>query len=87
MEYSFRDFVIFPNPAHDKLYVRPGKELIDGVSIRIIDLSGKTVYIYASEEIIAGQTLEINLTHLSPGQYYLKIENNNENKYFPFSKQ
>ena len=86
-EYSFRDFVIFPNPAHDKLYVRPGKELIDGVSIRIIDLSGKTVYIYASEEIIAGQTLEINLTHLSPGQYYLKIENNNENKYFPFSKQ
>jgi hypothetical protein len=86
-EYTFRDFVIFPNPAHDKLYLRYGKKLIDGVSIRIIDLSGRTVYTYASEEIISGQTLEIDLMHLNPGQYYLQIGNNNENRFFPFSKQ
>jgi hypothetical protein len=86
-DYSFRDFTVFPNPAHDKLYLLSRKELTDGVLIRIIDLSGRIVYTYTGINIIVGQTLEIDIMHLNHGQYYLQIVNNNENKSFNFSKQ
>jgi hypothetical protein len=84
---SLEHLLIFPNPAHVKLNIRSGDELADGITIRIIDMTGRIVFINNSENVKAGQTLEFDLTRFKPGEYYLHIIHNKSNKYFMFTKQ
>jgi hypothetical protein len=83
---SFAHLLIFPNPAGDKLNIHWGDELTGGITIRIIDMTGRIVYIHNCEGVKSGQTVAVDLNGFKPGEYYLNIIHNRNNKYFIFSK-
>ena len=70
------NFNVYPNPASDKVTVNTGQRHVE--SIRIIDLTGRTVY--ASSESFAG-TKSFNLS-LEKGVYLVKLKGNS-----PFATQ
>jgi hypothetical protein len=80
-------FLIFPNPADSKLNIRSGEAMTNGITVRIIDMSGRIIYTKECESLKAGQMLEVDLTRFKPGGYYLHITNNRNNKYYIFTKQ
>jgi len=59
---------VFPNPAKNQLYLKSTKEL---GNVTITDIIGRTVYINKTSE----SELEIDLTSLNSGVYFIKIEN------------
>lgn len=59
---------VYPNPAHDCLYVESGNG--DTYRCRLVDLTGRTV---AAQENVAGQTA-LNVKALASGIYLLKME-------------
>lgn len=62
-------FTIFPNPAHNHLYIQNKKGLI--YKIKITDLTGKIVYVKNSNEDV-----NINVSGFTAGIYLIKISNN-----------
>jgi PKD repeat protein len=71
-------FVIYPNPASKKVFV---KAMFDGQSvIGIYDLSGKEI-IKQDIFIVNGETVEIDLGNMDPGIYIVRIDSG-ENHHF-----
>jgi PKD repeat protein len=64
-------FVIFPNPANDKVFLKT--TLSGKVNISILDLSGKTVTDMVADAN-SGETIELNLKAFAPGIYLVMAE-------------
>jgi len=64
-------FVIFPNPANDKVFLKTARS--GKVNISILDLSGKMITDMVTE-INPGETIEISLESYAPGIYLVKAE-------------
>lgn len=60
------DFMIYPNPTKDKVYINSSYETIQ---VFLIEQNGKIV----SEKTLNGKVAEYDLSYLPPGLYYLKI--------------
>jgi pectate lyase len=58
-------FKIYPSPVEDKLFINGQTALIE--SIRIYDLKGAIIHEFS------GALMEINLNHLSAGNYVIQI--------------
>jgi hypothetical protein len=69
---------IYPNPAEKQLYVKfelaDARELI----IKLIDVTGRTVMIQKARHILPGETIELNISRLSPALYLLQISTPNQ---------
>ncbi len=63
----FEKVKIFPNPAHDKLFIQlPVKE----ASVSIFDLSGKRLI----DNLIINNEISIDISNLAEGIYYIEIK-------------
>jgi hypothetical protein len=66
---------IFPNPTSGLLYIRSDTDIETDLTVKLIDQSGKVVFVKTSDnsEVKAGITL--NLSNLKNGVYILRINN------------
>jgi len=74
---------VSPNPTTGNVNLDFGKILNDG-SVIISDITGKQVY---RIENLNNQTLNLDINHFSKGVYFVKIQNNNEQKVLKLIKQ
>lgn len=75
---------LFPNPAINTLQVQLNKKTDIPLQLRIIDVTGKTVLI---RQISARETaLQLDVSGLLSGQYYLLVENGHDRKVLEFNK-
>lgn len=71
---GFSALLVYPSPFTDILKIDL-REILSNSKIVITNIAGKTVYSGLNNDI--GGILEINLTHLIPGAYYVQIITNN----------
>jgi hypothetical protein len=66
---------IFPNPTSGILYIRSDKDIETDLSIKLIDQSGRVIFVKTTDksEVNAGITLD--LSNLKNGIYILRINN------------
>lgn len=69
-EESIAAMMVYPNPANDIVKIELNDASCDNI-LTITDITGKTV-IY---ETVTGNTMEINVSHLSSGLYFIKHGN------------
>ena len=65
---------IYPNPTNDTLFVE-FNELGKNVSYEILDVTGKTIY--HNSTALEAKMLEINVSSLCAGTYFLKLKSDN----------
>jgi hypothetical protein len=69
------DFKVYPNPVQDEINISIGNELTSGAALTITDVTGKSVY---SGEIKQSESnMTIDLGHLNPGMYFMKLTSGN----------
>ena len=70
---TLSEISIYPNPASDHITINTSNS-ISGISkFQILNLLGEIVY---SDRKEFSETTSININHLEPGLYFIKIENN-----------
>lgn len=77
---------IFPNPAYNDLYIKiPATPGANRYVISLITLDGQVL---SSEEIfnISSESYQLNVRHLSPGMYILRVTNGGKTWHSKFSK-
>jgi PKD repeat protein len=71
-------YLIYPNPAREEVFIKPG---IDGlVTISILDLSGKEVLLQ-NVNVIAAETITIPLGQIEPGIYIVRFDSGKNRAY------
>jgi uncharacterized delta-60 repeat protein len=68
-----RNFIIYPNPAHDSFTIKMGDNLISNCSLRINNLLGQEVY----RSTLQGSETQIAKTWLGTGLYLVNIYDQN----------
>ena len=86
-DQTFGHFMVFPNPAGERLFIQSGNQWEGELILRITDMKGRIVHSDETELSHQGQVLEINLSGLGPGNYNLRILHAGEVRNFLFSKQ
>ena len=79
---SSADFRLYPNPAHDQLYLDYPQEYW-GAEYEILNLNGQIV----AEGTLKDKSISLNSKGLSSGKYILLIRKNGEVKTFSFIKK
>ena len=70
-ELATLDFMLYPNPANDVLFIETG-EIIGGFIVNIIDLTGRTVF---TKELSSSTVkLELNVSTLNKGMYLVNLQ-------------
>ena len=70
------DFMVYPNPASDRVTIGFHNDNHKEVNIDILDLSGKVIERIASRKLPAGiQTIEWNAANTARGMYFVRISN------------
>ncbi|WP_347840767.1 T9SS type A sorting domain-containing protein [uncultured Draconibacterium sp.] len=67
------NLLLFPNPARNMISIRGLYEAGEDLNIRIYSLDGKNVIAYPGSGAVGD--LEIDISNLSPGMYFVHIEN------------
>lgn len=67
---QYFDFILFPSPAHDILYIKIIGLQVEQLSLSIYDLSGRQLLNTTPTD--ASDDLNVNISSLSPGCYILK---------------
>lgn len=67
-------YSLSPNPATTTTTLSVYKEL-KNVNVKVMDVSGKTVYSYNKSLINAGETIELPVSQMAKGYYLVIIEN------------
>jgi len=76
---SANDFVVYPNPAQDKIHVNI-KNKIEGLC-RMELLSTTGAILQTTSFNCEEKNYETDISHLKEGMYYVKIEFNNEYRF------
>jgi hypothetical protein len=78
-------FIIYPNPANDKMTIKSTNQKLNGSNIIIYDLIGRKVL----EENVINPTSEftLSLNELKPGTYFLFIQNEANTNWMKFVKE
>jgi len=63
------DFILYPNPANDKLYITLSAQSIQAYSIHITDVLGQVVGVLSQQQLQDG----IDISHLLSGVYILQF--------------
>ncbi len=77
---------LYPNPADEQLFIS-ADGLKGNISVSIIDLNGRTVSTSRPISDFNGQALSFDITSLTPGTYFVRIESENGTKTAKFVKK
>ncbi len=69
VDASSKDFVIYPNPARDKIFIKFLDQSMQAYYIRVVDLIGRTMYMLPNPELNNG----IDVKNFAAGTYYLQL--------------
>lgn len=72
-EASLSSLNVWPNPAHEKLYVQLPESTL-AFHLKLMDAAGKT---YEPDYTVDGQTICLTVNHLPKGNYLLQISASN----------
>jgi hypothetical protein len=67
-EVKKKEFVVFPNPANDKLYIRSENNSAEKIRYSVMDISGRQVV----DNVLNGPE-HIDLSGLSDGVYFIRL--------------
>jgi len=73
---SLNEISIYPNPTSGKLTIENGQLIIK--NIEITDITGKTIQSSSNSQIKQFSNLEIDLSGLNNGIYFISIQTDNE---------
>lgn len=76
VESGQNDFLLFPNPVNDKLTIQHKSQELFAGKISIFNTKGQKML---TKEVTFNESVEINVSTLSSGIYWLQIDNDNEN--------
>ena len=78
---------IYPNPNEDNLvYIQLNDPSISSARIRIIDQSGRIVLEQVYKDLKAMQIIQMDISGLAKGNYYIQINNDEASMKLPFIK-
>ena len=77
---------VYPNPVQSRVFVETDLSTVNDREVRIIDLMGRE-FRPASVRRISGTRMEVDLSNLSNGQYYIRVNNKSGSKMFRVIKQ
>lgn len=77
---SEESFIIYPNPATELLNVEFNQSENKLISILMIDASGRIVKNMDYSSVVGENKIELNLTGIPHGMYYLRIVGDNRNQ-------
>jgi len=63
---------IYPNPTNDLIFIRLNSGLVEIISVKIFDLTGKTLL---SQTYYPDQTISLDINNLAIGSYILTLFN------------
>ncbi|MFN3404307.1 MAG: glycoside hydrolase family 9 protein [Cytophagaceae bacterium] len=72
MQENLFESRVFPNPADEKLFLYPGQDFKTGYNVQIADALGTVVITF---EDINQEYLEVNVSHLAKGIYFVTFVN------------
>lgn len=64
-----------PNPAKDLVSLRINSAAASDANLQILDVSGKEVFVQKNTLQVGENTLNLNVSNIAPGLYYLKVQN------------
>ena len=68
---------VYPNPASDKVNIHLNMNQQSDLSIRIVDLKGRTVIYDQKKDVNGDIKLEYLLNNITPGMYFVYLNTNN----------
>jgi phosphatidylserine/phosphatidylglycerophosphate/cardiolipin synthase-like enzyme len=68
--------LVYPNPSSGQFMIRVNDELKGDVSLNIYSHVGQLVF-QANEKVIPGKTINLNLSNLNAGIYFMEVTGNN----------
>ena len=80
----FENFKIYPNPFSDKLYIENNLVEDEFLNIKLYDITGRLVF--EADKSMNKEISEVNLSFLSSGLYWLRLNLNNKITYFKLIK-
>ncbi len=66
-------FTVFPNPARDVLYIKPGIKTVDVTTLHIYDMAGRLVDKYELKNNFSG-VMEVPVNRYTPGIYQYEVQ-------------
>src|SRR5204863_3483005 len=75
---------VYPNPAHNRATLFVGTDDVSLKDIRIIDLDGRVFPVNLRNS--STQTVELDLTSLHSGMYFIKVDIKGQTKLFKIEK-
>ena len=73
IERNMNAFTVFPNPAKDVLYIKPGQPTNNTATIHIYDMAGKIVGKHELSRNLAG-VMQVQTGTYTPGVYHYEIQ-------------
>lgn len=77
-EMSMQNIHMYPNPVKDELYIEFDRHISDSYTIRIMDLTGKTLEIY--QETAQNGLIRISTSNLQKGLYAIELSSKEAGK-------
>lgn len=78
---------VYPVPARDHIYISCDfAPAAKPLTINIIDMAGKSLYV-SKHEFFTGSTLQIPISHVKPGVYFIRLEGEGFAETIRFIKQ
>ncbi len=68
---------VYPNPASDKVSIHMNLNQASDLTIRILDLKGRTVLYDMKKDVNGEFRLEYMLDNITPGMYFIHLDTNN----------
>ena len=73
-EKATQELTLFPNPAHDQVWLQGGWETNESVTLQVFDLTGKRILIQNLEVEAAGNPIHLSVDGFSPGLYLVQVQ-------------
>jgi len=83
-ENTLQNVKIYPNPASDKLHIDLNKTVFNNFNIKIFDCIGNLL---KTSEFKPKENLEIDISELNPGMYFIEMITDNKNSVSKFVKE
>lgn len=74
--FELEDVVVYPNPVQNLLNI---KHLPEAAAVRLMDVSGRVLIKYTEEA-------ELDVSHLAPGMYFLRVINGDDSRTIKIKK-
>ncbi len=75
---TINNFAIYPNPTKNEVYIVPSSKIDNSIIIKLMDYSGRILFIDALTSLSPADNYSINLSNFGSGLYLISIESNYE---------